>query len=115
MLENRDICLHGADIGLVGRALGSSASELIPTHSPEARGRLERMFGILGEGLPQELRLAGITDMVEANRFLEVFLPQAQRLRVAEDRGTAFVPFTGAPTSFIHEERTVLQTTTRWR
>ena len=42
--------------------------------SPEARGRSERMFGTL---LPQELRLAGITDMVEANRFLkEVFLPQ---------------------------------------
>ena len=59
--------------------------------------------------LPQELRLAGITDI---NRFLkEVFLPQhnARFATPAEDRGTAFVPFTGALDDIlcIHEERTV--------
>ena len=83
-----------------------------PGHSPEARGRSERMFGTLQKRLPQELRLAGITDMVEANRFLkEVFLPQhnARFATPAEDRGTAFVPFTGALDDIlcIHEERTV--------
>ena len=56
--------------------------------------------------------LTGITDMVEANRFLkEVFLPQhnARFATPAEDRGTAFVPFTGALDDIlcIHEERTV--------
>ena len=66
----------------------------------------------LQKRLPQELRLAGITDMVEANRFLkEVFLPQhnARFATPAEDRGTAFVPFTGALDDIlcIHEERTV--------
>ena len=70
------------------------------------------MFGTLQKRLPQELRLAGITDMVEANRFLkEVFLPQhnARFATPAEDRGTAFVPFTGALDDIlcIHEERTV--------
>ena len=61
----------------VGRALAQLGIELIPAYSPEARGRSERMFGTLQKRLPQELRLAGITDMVEANRFLkEVFLPQ---------------------------------------
>ena len=80
-----------------------------------ARGKVrrsERMFGTLQKRLPQELRLAGITDMVEANRFLkEVFLPQhnARFATPAEDRGTAFVPFTGALDDIlcIHEERTV--------
>ena len=77
----------------VGRALAQLGIELIPAYSPEARGRSERMFGTLQKRLPQELRLAGITDMVEANRFLkEVFLPQhnaASRPR----------PRTGAPPS----------------
>ena len=68
-------------------------------NTPEARGRSERMFGTLQKRLPQELRLAGITDMAGANRFLkEVFLPQhnARFATPAEDQGTAFVPFTGA-------------------
>ena len=55
----------------VGRALAQLGIELIPAYSPEARGRSERMFGTLQKRLPQELRLAGITDMVEANRFLK--------------------------------------------
>ena len=91
---------------------GAARHRVDPGHSPEARGRSERMFGTLQKRLPQELRLAGITDMVEANRFLkEVFLPQhnARFATPAEDRGTAFVPFTGALDDIlcIHEERTV--------
>ena len=78
----------------VGRALAQLGIELIPAYSPEARGRSERMFGTLQKRLPQELRLAGITDMAEANRFLkELFLPQhnARFATPAEDQGTAFV------------------------
>ncbi len=55
----------------VGRALVQLGIELIPAYSPEARGRSERMFGTLQKRLPQEFRLAGITDMEVANRFLE--------------------------------------------
>ena len=59
----------------VGRALAQLGIELTPAYSPEARGRSERMFGTLQKRLPQELRLAGITDMAGANRFLkELFL-----------------------------------------
>ena len=62
--------------------------------------------------LPQELRLAGITDMVEANRFLKEVCretPTGHNARFAtpaEDRGTAFVPFTGALDDIlcIHED-----------
>ena len=46
----------------VGRALQRLGIELIPAYSPEARGRSERMFGTLQKRLPQELRLAGITE-----------------------------------------------------
>ncbi len=82
----------------VGRALAQLGIELIPAYSPQARGRSERMFGTLQKRLPQELRLAGITTMAEANRFLkEVFWPahNARVARPAEDTGSAFVAFAG--------------------
>ena len=82
----------------VGRALNQLGIELIAAYSPEARGRSERMFGTLQKRLPQELRLAGITTMDAANRFLkETFLPEHNaRFAIApEDKGSAFVPFAG--------------------
>ena len=64
----------------VGRALQQLGIELIAAYSPEARGRSERMFGTLQKRLPQELRLAGITTMEDANRYLkEVFWPAHKR------------------------------------
>jgi hypothetical protein len=82
----------------VGRALAQLGIELIPAYSPEARGRSERMFGTLQKRLPQELRVAGITTMEAADRFLEnVYLPRhnAAFARIPEDAGSAFVPFAG--------------------
>jgi hypothetical protein len=43
---------------------------MIPAYSPQARGRGERRFGTWQGRLPQELRLAGIIGVEEANRFL---------------------------------------------
>ena len=93
----------------VGRALQQLGIELIPAYSPEARGRL---FGTLQKRLPQELELAGITDMAAANRFLkEDFLPahNARFARPAEDTGSAFVPFAGnlADILCVQEDRVV--------
>ncbi len=79
----------------VGRALNRLGIELIAAYSPEARGRSERAFGTLQDRLPKELRLAGITTMEAANRFLrEVYLPAHNaRFAVApEQPGSAFVP-----------------------
>jgi transposase len=60
----------------VGRALDRLGIEHIPAYSPEARGRSERMFGTLQDRLPKELKLAGISDLDAANRFIrEVYLP----------------------------------------
>ncbi len=96
----------------VGRALKQLGIELIPAYSPEARGRSERMFGTLQKRLPQELRLAGITTMEEANRFLrETFLPDHNRrfAIVPEEPGSAFVAFAGNLDDIlcVQEERTV--------
>lgn len=44
---------------------------LITAHSPEAKGRIERLFETLQDRLVKELRLAGISTIEEANRFLE--------------------------------------------
>ena len=79
----------------VGRALAQLGIELIPAYSAQARGRSERMFGTLQDRLPQELRLAGVKTMEDANRYLaEVYLPDHKaRFAVApEQPGLAFVP-----------------------
>lgn len=96
----------------VHRALQHLGIELIAAYSPEARGRSERMFGTLQKRLPQELRLAGISRIEEANRFLkEVYLPRHNaRFQVTpESDGSAFVPFTGAFDDIlcVHADRVV--------
>lgn len=54
----------------VGRALAQLGITHIPSYSPEARGRIERVFGTLQNRLPPELRVAGIKTIAAANRYL---------------------------------------------
>ena len=96
----------------VGRALAQLGIELIAAYSPQARGRSERMFATLQKRLPQELRLAGITTMAEANRFLrQHYLPRHNaRFAIAPGApGVAFVPFAGVLEDIlcVQEERVV--------
>jgi hypothetical protein len=58
-----------------GRALGELAVELIPAHSPQAKGRVERLFKTVQDRLVKELRLAEVSTLEAANRFLESYLP----------------------------------------
>ena len=58
-----------------GRALGELAVELIPAHSPQAKGRVERLFKTVQDRLVKELRLAEVSTLEAANRFLERYLP----------------------------------------
>ncbi len=63
-----------------GRAMAALAVELILANSPQAKGRVERMNGVLQDRLVKALRLAGINDLESANRFLvETFLPAFNR------------------------------------
>jgi transposase len=77
----------------VGRALKELGVQMIPAYSPQARGRSERSFGTWQGRLPQELRLAGITTVEQANAFLrEQYIAKfnAQFSAAAEQKGTAF-------------------------
>jgi hypothetical protein len=67
--------------------------QMIPAYSPQARGRSERSFGTWQGRLPQELRLANISTLAEANQFLrERYMAEFnQKFTVpAKERGTAF-------------------------
>jgi Helix-turn-helix domain len=82
----------------VGRALRQLGIDHIAAYSPEARGRSERMFGTLQGRLVSELKLAGITDMKAANRYLqETYLPRhnAQFMVAPELAASAFMPVAG--------------------
>ena len=62
-----------------GRALGELGVELIPAHSPQAKGRVERLFKTFQDRVIKEMRLAGMATIDEANRFLEGYLPLYNR------------------------------------
>jgi hypothetical protein len=57
------------------RALDELGIELIHADSPQAKGRVERLFGTLQDRLIKEMRLAKIKTIDEANDFLEIYLP----------------------------------------
>src|SRR6202011_3512999 len=53
-----------------GRALEELGIERITAYSPQAKGRVERLFGTLQDRWVKELRLAGVTTMAQANALL---------------------------------------------
>ncbi len=81
--------LEGLDEGMTNfqRALKELDVELIHAYSPQAKGRIERLFRTLQDRLVKEMRLAGICTKSEANRFLEKYLPHFnKRYRVAAEQ-----------------------------
>ena len=81
-----------------GRAMKQLRIDMIAAYSPEARGRSERAFGTHQGRLPQELALAGITHMAQANQYLaKVYRPafNAEFAQPAMEQGSAFVPWIG--------------------
>jgi hypothetical protein len=62
-----------------GRLLEELGIESIPAHSPQAKGRIERLWGTFQDRLVSELRLAGAKSIEEANRVLAKFLPEYNR------------------------------------
>jgi hypothetical protein len=53
------------------RACSDLTINLITAHSPQAKGRIERLFETLQDRLVKELRLQKISDIETANKFLE--------------------------------------------
>jgi hypothetical protein len=102
----------------VGKALEKAGIEHIPSYSPEARGRIERLNRTLQDRLISELRFHGITEMEAANRYLrEVFIPRYNQrfTRPGRDQASAFVSYGNADLNQIfcfEEERTVAKDNT---
>jgi hypothetical protein len=78
----------------LGRALDELGILAISAHSPEAKGRIERLWRTFQDRLVVELALAGITDIKAANRFLPGFLRRynARFAQEAEEPGLAYRP-----------------------
>lgn len=60
----------------VGRALEAAGIGWIGARSPQAKGRVERLWGTLQDRLVSELRLAGAASLGDANAVLAGYLPR---------------------------------------
>jgi len=76
-----------------GRLMEELGITSILSRSPQARGRIERLWGTFQDRLTSELRLAGASTLDEANRVLWGFLPRySQRFAVpAAQPGSAYL------------------------
>lgn len=75
-----------------GRLLEELGIASISARSPQAKGRIERLWGTFQDRLVSEMRLKGISSLEEANRFLKEFLPRYNRrfaVQAAEE-GSAY-------------------------
>jgi transposase len=77
-----------------GRLLAELEITSIAARSPQAKGRVERLFATLQDRLVIELRLAGASTREQANALLEDYLPRfnAQFGVPAAQEGTAYRP-----------------------
>ena len=76
----------------VGRLLNELGINSIAANSPEAKGRIERLWKTFQDRLTSELRLAGANNRATANQILKSFLPEYnQRFRVSpREAGSAY-------------------------
>jgi transposase InsO family protein len=74
------------------RAMKELGVVCVQANSPQAKGRVERLFGTLQNRLVQELRLARVRDIDSANNFLESYLEIYNRkfAREAEKKESAY-------------------------
>lgn len=71
-----------------GRACKQLGIRLIHAHSPQAKGRVERVFETLQDRLVKELRLAGARTCAQANKILLGYLGSFnQKFEVAAKKG----------------------------
>lgn len=78
----------------IQRVMAELGIESIPAYSPQAKGRIERLWGTLQDRLTKELRLAGITTLEAANAFLPGFIARynTRFAKAPQDPHSAWVP-----------------------
>jgi transposase len=76
----------------LGRILDELGINSISANSPQAKGRIERLWGTFQDRLVSELRLAGANNEGEANHVLKEFLPDYNRRFTvqAKEPGSAY-------------------------
>jgi transposase len=102
-----------------GRALEQLGVTYIAARSPQAKGRIERLWGTFQDRLTSELRLAGSASLQAANEVLRRFLPDYNRRfgRVPRDAEKAWRP---APQDldriccFLHERAVSNDNVVQW-
>lgn len=105
------------------RALRELDIEFIAARSPEAKGRVERLFQTLQDRLVKELRLAEINNIDDANRFLDETYIQVHNERFSVEPASRADAHRKLGRGFDldlilreHEERVVAKDyTIRWR
>ena len=91
-----------------GRALADLGVTFIAAQSPQAKGRVERLWGVLQDRLCSELRLANAADIDSANAVLRKFITDYNR-RFARTPRQAAKAWRPAPAdlrricAFLHE------------
>lgn len=78
-----------------GRLVDELGIQLIAARSPQAKGRVERLWGTLQDRLVKELRQAGAKDVESANQALQAYLPKFNarfQIKAAQSE-TAYVPW----------------------
>lgn len=103
-----------------GRALEQLGITFIAAQSPQAKGRVERLWGVLQDRLCSELRLAGACDLDSANRVLRRFIADYNR-RFARSPREAAKTWHPAPEnlericSFLHERIVSNDNVVQWQ
>jgi transposase len=71
------------------RSLQELGVRVIHAYSPQAKGRVERLFGTFQDRVIKEMRLAGVRNKDEGNAFLQTYLPDYnRRYRVSPAKDT---------------------------
>ena len=102
-----------------GRALEQLGVTFIAANSPQAKGRVERLWGVLQDRLTSELRLAKAADINSANTVLRKFIADYNRrfARQPREAATAWRP---APENlericcFVHERTVSNDNVVQW-
>lgn len=88
-LNHRDTWYHntygyGDGLSEFERALKELKVEVIHAYSPQAKGRIERLFRTLQDRLVKELRLSQAKNIEQANKALEAYLIEHNRRYLIE-------------------------------
>lgn len=87
--------IHGKTVRLTqfGRAMHELGIDMIHAHTPQAKGRIERLWVTLQSRLPVEFAKRGIKSLEKANEFLKTYrFAYNKKFSVAAESDSIFVP-----------------------